>query len=136
MKWQSVALSAIVAVLASAAIALAGPIGPSVDSGSSPLRSFALEKDSTKTVYTVPKGAVLVLTDLVVSKRGSENSKTTHGCVRIDGVRRMCGDVFQVYSPSQHIQLTSGLRLVAGQKLDLQLIGQGIITVSGYLARP
>ncbi len=162
MKWQSVALSAIVAVLASGAIALAGPIGPSVQSQTNPIRSFSVDSGNStsgnKEVYSVPKGSVFIITDILIGTpmnnvAGKNASQPTlRGTVLVDGQPRLHVHNVGEMEPTTsnfwvkglrdvHRQLKTGLLIKAGSKIALQCASNGsskniVITITGYLARP
>ena len=165
MKWQSVALSAIVAVLASGAIALAGPIGPSVQSQTNPIRSFThaptgkfggkyvngVTNFGQQPVFTVPAGSVFVITDVLVGERDSSTTlEGIAGCVYVSGVSVLClhdkrSHNHQAAVGSKHVQLKTGLPVKAGSKVELgcrtkttvsSSSSTCVITITGYLARP
>ena len=154
MKWQSVALLTIVTVLASGAIALAGPIGPSAQSSTNPIRAFTVQGETQgKLVYTVPAGQVFVITDLVLSrsKPGSNYQQwgTSYevGCLLVNNVKTLCTDRANYGQGTErrpaHLRLATGTPVAAGSKVSLLVDGHDggqfdslVFSITGYLARP
>ena len=154
MKWQSVALPAIVAVVASGAIALAGPICPSAQSSTNPIRSFHVQGTTKgKQVFTVPAGQVFIVTDLVLS-RSKPTSHLHHfyntyevGCLLVNGVETLCTDRANFSNGTRlttaHLRLQTGTAVASGSKISLSVHGSHgagynllHMTITGYLARP
>ena len=142
MNTKTIIAMALTAILTSGAIALAGPIGPSVQSQTNPIRAFTA-KDFGKTlkpVFKVPAGKVFIVTDLVLG-RGYHSQHQVDGCLYVDGDMKLCASQGRDDADvMQHVRLQSGFPIAAGSTISLWVASvygkSNLVTVSGYLARP
>ena len=147
MNTKTIIAMALTAILTSGAIALAGPIGPSAQSSTNPIRAFSATgftgAKQKQDVYTVPKGKVFIITDVVLgstSAPGGHNAQViatvwVGGTPIISPFHRTNG--YNSNIVGKEIPFQSGYPVQAGSTIKLSSNQTyTVLTITGYLARP